>query len=317
MANITLQDLMREARSVPTYRGDGTYELSSYLSEAEAIIGLAPDENTRTYILNIIATKLQGEAAMSIRGLPDARTWLMIKTQLIKSFGVQETYLKLKDKADNIKFSNVSQYYYELRSILDKLNLKYKLDPRGPVEFNPHNNEQSILEKFYNKIHRSDSMYLRMKNIATLEEAHFELIQTGLNDHAEFNSNKNKLTNSQNNMNFKNNFQNKTNNFNQNQRNVYPQRYNNFNQQQYNNFNHGNSSQQRFNNNHGNLNQPRYNNFNPGNSSQQRFNNNHGNFQNRNNNINNNRNFNRAEPMEIDHTNIQNFRFQAQETDYR
>lgn len=196
MANhITVKDLITEARSVPVFRGDGSSELSSFLSEAENIASLAIEQNSKNYIYNIFIAKLQGEAAMSIRRLPDDRNWETIKQQLIKSFGVQESYLKLKDKADGVKFSNVSQFYKELRDILDKLNLKYKLDSEKPTEFKPQNNEKSILEKFLNKINRSDSMYLRIKDVLTLEEAYYSLVETGINDHIKNDNNPGRQSN--------------------------------------------------------------------------------------------------------------------------
>ena len=63
--------------------------------------------------------------------------------------------------------------------MLNKLNLKYQLDDTKPEEFNALNNEKNMIEKFLNKLPRNDSMYLRIKNVQSVEEAYFELIETG------------------------------------------------------------------------------------------------------------------------------------------
>ena len=175
---VTNRDLITEARSVPVFRGTDTFELSHFITEVETITGLAQEANLRNYLTNILLTKIQGPAAQSIRRLGTA-TWEQIKTQLKRSFGVQQSYLKLKEEADAVKYVNVSQYYKELIQCLDKLNLKYQLDDTKPEEFSAANNEKSILEKFLNKLPRNDSMYLRIKNVQSVEEAYFELIETG------------------------------------------------------------------------------------------------------------------------------------------
>lgn len=197
MDSIGLKELINEARAVPAFKGDGSYELCHFIQEVETLVRMAPDDATKAYIFRILITKLQGKAATSIRRLMHQTvTWEGVKSQLIKSFGVQETYLKLKEKADSIKFFTVSQYYNELLVVLDKLNLKYNLDSDKPIEFKPDNNESSILEKFLSKLPRSDSMFLRIKGVRTIEEAYHELMQTGLEQNSDVRENnlpKNKL----------------------------------------------------------------------------------------------------------------------------
>lgn len=233
---ITSKDLITEARAVPIFRGDDTYELSHFIRETETIIGLTPDQGLKAYLLNILMTKIQGPAAISIRRL-ETGTWDQVKNQLKRSFGVQQPYLKLKEEADSIKFYNVSQYYYDLVKVLDKLNLKYRLDDDSPTEFNTQNNEKSILEKFLNKLPRSDSMFLRIKNVETLEEAFFELLQTGINDNSassqkyiNHNNKKNKKYNSDCNHNNRSNNSYKNNSINNNfdyNRQLHRNNYNN------------------------------------------------------------------------------------------
>lgn len=176
----TLRDLIKEARTVPAFTGNDTYSLSSYIREVETLVGMVNDENQKAYISRILYAKIQGEAAVSIRRLHNP-SWLEVKNQLIKSFGVNESYLKLKEQADQINVKNVSDLYSKLNCILDKLNLKYQLESDSPYEFSPHHNEKSILEKFLNKIDRIDAMFIRTKNIQSLEEAYQALLQTNIN----------------------------------------------------------------------------------------------------------------------------------------
>lgn len=350
LTSITVKDIINEARAVPAYRGDGTYELSHFISEVETLIGMVTDNAAKQYIFRILTTKIQGDAAVSIRRIqtqnPD---WETIKKQLIKSFGVQETYLKLKEKADSTRFINVSQYYEELSKILDKLNVKYNLDVEKPIDFKPKNNEISILEKFLNKLPRSDSMYLRIKQVDSLEQAYHELIQTGIDTSVEprnkNQTHKNSLPNQPNrfhnnsvnnntrdpnrnhNNNYSNNNRRNSRNPNGNHTNFHPNNGRNQNQYYSNNsdrMNNSNTNTNFYPNSGRNQNQR-----NPNNS--ERFNNNHtntnmGNSQNnRPNNTGGNdpqsRQFltnNQTVPMEVDHVEIEgNFQSEPREAHYQ
>lgn len=196
----TLRDIIKEARNVPAFTGDNSYPLSAFIKEFETLVGMVTDENQKTYISRILYGKIQGDAATSIRRLLNP-SWIEVKNQLIKSFGVSESYLNLKEQADHTNSRNVSELYFKLKKILDKLNLKYHLEAESPYEFAPHNNEKSILEKFLNKIDRVDAMFIRTKNIQSLEEAHQALLQTNIKIHDKnFYQNKNQV-----NRNFDNN----------------------------------------------------------------------------------------------------------------
>lgn len=188
VASLTLRDVVVEARAVPPFTGENTYALSSFINEVETLTGMITEAEPKAYIYRILLTKIQGAAATTIRKLLDT-SWSNIKTQLIKSFGVAEDYLQLKEKADNFQQRNVSALYNYLSVILDKLNLKYSLDTEKPNDFKPVFNEKSILEKFLNKIDRTDAMYVRTRNISTLEEAYQALLKTGIVSH--YTSNKN------------------------------------------------------------------------------------------------------------------------------
>lgn len=283
LASLTLKDLVVETRAIPPFTGENSYPLSSFIREAETLVALVTDAESRTYLSRIILGKIQGAAARSIRRLLDPN-WDDIKRQLIKSFGVPEEYLQLKEQADSIQGKSVSQIYSQLSKILDKLNLKYSLDNEKPADFKPNCNERSILEKFLNKIDRVDSMYIRTKGITTLEEAYLALLRTGINvnERREFSQHKNS---------------------NKNQRNKSSEHSNSHDPRNSGQFrNQSNQSQNRQNDRHFNPNNRNYENrnfnrrdYNDRNSNQNRFNNRNF-YQN-----NPNRNTQPPEPMDIDH----------------
>lgn len=320
MTEINVKDLINDARSVPSFRGDDTFELTNFINEVEAILNSTQDANAKKYLQNILTSKIQGPAAVAIRRIQD-NTWDSIKNQLKKSFGVRESYLRLKEEADSIKFHTVSQIYSDLSKILDKLNLKYKLDDSKPIEYEIKNNENSILEKFLGKIQRVDSMFIRQKNVTSLEEAYFLLLETGISPNNQ--NNKHNFKSYQNNNNYRSNnsgnasnnvrnFNNRTNNYNNhssNRNSDYNHRNNNYN----NNYNYNSNNYNR------NFNNNRFNNnsIQSRNSANNNYNNN-----NRQSGISRNYSsrFNRLpEPMEVDlnhteqenQTNSQeNFRFE-------
>lgn len=300
IASITFRDIVSEARAIPVFTGTDTYSLSSFIKEVETLRAMVTDENGKAYISRILYSKIQGEAAISLRRLQDP-SWEQIKGQLIKSFGVNESYLNLKEQADRINTRNVSELYSQLSSILDKLNLKYSLDERKPVDFQPFNNEESILEKFLNKINRVDAMYIRTKGIRSLEEAYQALVETGVttfdkNSHKDLNKTQNK----------KHNFHNQRfQNFDSRNNGV-----NNFRTYQ-NNGHYQNSHQIRNPNNNRNNYQNNYRNHNQNNNTN--YNRNSGNFRNNNSENFANRNYNNSqprypagpEPMEVDHNSVE------------
>ncbi|CAD7085327.1 unnamed protein product [Hermetia illucens] len=89
---------------------------------------------------------------------------------------------------------SAKEIFEHLQFNLDKLNLKYKLDNNHPFEFTPTNNESSILEKFLNKIHTNDAMYLRTIPVTSLEQAYSELLLAGYKEreHSDKRRDKNK-----------------------------------------------------------------------------------------------------------------------------
>lgn len=277
MASITFKDVITEARSVPVFTGGDTYSLSSFIQEVETLTAMMEDENAKKYIYRILFSKIQGQAASSVRKL-QSTSWDQVKIQLVKSFGIQEKYLQLKEEADQIAIRNVSQIFSKLSDILDKLNMKYSLDEEKPTEFNPINNEKSILEKFLNKISRIDAMYVRTKNIQTLEEAYQALVETGITqiNKPDF---KNNIRPNNQSFNFQNNIRPSNQNFNyRNNNNNRANNQNNFNRN--NNYRNNNQNNFRYNNNSGSFRRNSRNNYE--------------------NNYNNN-NQNNPESMEIDH----------------
>lgn len=313
MTTLTFKDVISEARAVPMFTGSDAFSLTAFLREAETLCELVTEPVSKAYVTRIILSKIQGEAAVAIRRLLDP-TWIQIKSQLIKSFGVNESYLNLKEQADQMNCRNVSQLYNLLSALLDKLNLKYVLDSSKPLEFQPSNNEKSILEKFLNKINRVDSMFIRAKNIATLEEAHQALLGTGIlisdrssvrdvRDANRFQTRRNNFENNRRPFDTKNQ---NTNNFTNNNRNSnqIPNR-NSGNFRYENNRNHN----QNFNTGNNNYQRPSFNpNFNSNfNRNSGNFRNNYsGNFANRNPFNNRNNNIANPEPMDVDHNFMEN-----------
>ncbi|XP_055386945.1 putative uncharacterized protein DDB_G0277255 [Condylostylus longicornis] len=227
LSAITLRDLISEARSVPTFTGQDAYSLKSFIEEVEALVRLTTDEEGRNYIYRILYSKIQGPAAAAVRRIQ------LKKGQLKTTFGVQKSYLKLKEEADSTTCKNVSDLYTKLNSILNLLNLKYDLDDSKPVEFSPSNNEISIVEKFLNKIDRVDSMFLRTKSVKSLEQAYRSLLETNISDSRIPGNNFSYRNNS--NTNFRNNHNSNFRNNNTNSRNNHRNTNRPFNNNNYNN----------------------------------------------------------------------------------
>ncbi|XP_055383292.1 uncharacterized protein LOC129613316 [Condylostylus longicornis] len=204
----------------------------------------------------------------------------------------------------------------ELALRAEELNYKYQLDTLKPIDYKPTCNESSILEKFLSKINRNDSIYLRTKNVKSLEEAYNELLQTGITVSRNNSSVNARSTRS--NSNFQNSNYSRGNNYNNN--NNFHNNSNSFqnnNRDRYNNYDcHGYRSQFSNNNNNdrGNRSQNNRNFFSNNNQINRNFfSNNSRNSQNffpndtntnRNTNFDNNRarNSNRNyEPMEVDY----------------
>jgi hypothetical protein len=308
MAQITFRDVIIEARSVPVFDGSDTYSLYSFIKEVESLLDILTEDTQKNYVTRILLGKIQGPAAAAVRRL-DSTTWNDIKEQLIKCFGVTESYLDLKEKADNINSKNVSELYHSLSNILDKLNHKYQLDEEKPIEFQPKHNEISILNKFLNKINRVDAMFVRTSQIKTLEEAFQALKNTGITlSDPQRNSNSPRASNSSTknyNPNFKRNFQS-----NSNQTSGGNTRsYFNYNRNNNHNFHNNNNYNNNYNRNYNNHN---FHNNNNHNNNYNRNSNNSGTFSrnNRQNNYNNNYTYNQRnqqsapEPMEVDNIDL-------------
>ena len=77
-----------------------------------------------------------------------------------------------------MKNNNVSEYFKNLRNILDKLNNKYEFDTNKAQEFTPSTNELIILKTFLNGIHPSLSIIMYSRGISTLMEAYYVLEET-------------------------------------------------------------------------------------------------------------------------------------------
>ncbi|XP_049314469.1 uncharacterized protein LOC125778898 [Bactrocera dorsalis] len=98
---ISASDLLKEAAKIKEFRGDGTYDISSFIGEVELILPLF-DENqaVKNYVWERhIKTKIQGEALQIIRTLNRDSSWDEVKTELIRNFGIRESYHQLFHQA--------------------------------------------------------------------------------------------------------------------------------------------------------------------------------------------------------------------------
>jgi hypothetical protein len=179
---IPLSELLKEAGRIKEFRGDRSYDLSSFIREVEIFLPLFENTSMSDYIFQrCVVNKLQGNALNAVRTLGSLSSWDDIKEQLIKNFGIRETYHQLYFQALNARNrNNVSQYFEYLRNILDKLNTKYEQDNKKPIEFCPKMNESMMLKTFLNNISAHLASIVYSRNIQTLREAYYTLEETGL-----------------------------------------------------------------------------------------------------------------------------------------
>lgn len=177
---LPLSEALKEAAKIQEFRGDKTYDVTSFINEVELFAGLFNGTNMEQYFFQrYVLKKIQGEAANVIRTINNP-TWSQIKQELLKNFGIRESYHQLFHKALNVRNNNVRQSFTYLRNILDKLNNKYYQDPSKPTEFSPSVNEALILKTFLSSIlpHLSSIIYSR--NIKNLRDAYYCLEECGL-----------------------------------------------------------------------------------------------------------------------------------------
>lgn len=289
---ITVAELIKESSKIKEFWGNSQYSLTSFIREVEIFLPHFVGTAVEQYILqrNVI-NKIQGPALQAIRTLGPNVTWDNIKAELIRNFGVRDTYYSLHHQALSLRNNNVSDYFYNLKEILDKLNTKYEFDYEKPVEFSPSANEAMIVKIFINGLDPNLASVVISRQTNNLRDAYYILEETGL---IQINKNKYNRQNT-NNKNYNNN------NFNRQTSNQNDQTRHRHDNNHYNHRNYNNNSGQFRNNNNNN-----YNNYN--NSGQYRnqnrnysgqyknpFNqnrNNSGQFKNNSNNNNNNNNGN-------------------------
>lgn len=179
-------ELIKEAARIREFRGDGEYDLISFIREVDLILPLFEGNAAlQQFVLQrYVINKIQGEALKAIRTLGNSTTWTTIKQELIKSFGVKDTYYGLHQKAMSTRnYLNVSDYFHKLKNILDDLNTKYEFDVQKPKEFSPLANENAILNIFLNGIDPSLSCIIHSRKISNLREAYYTLEQTNMLRH--------------------------------------------------------------------------------------------------------------------------------------
>lgn len=178
---IPISEILKEASKIKEYKGTRDYDLSSFIREVELFIPIFKDTTLEDYVFQrCIYNKIQGAALDVIRTIGPTPTWQQIKKELITNFGVRETYHQLFHKALALKNYNVSQYYYNLRDILNKLNEKFAQDSDKPIEFCTKNNESMILKTFVNNIPPYMASIIHSRDISNVRSAFYTLEETGI-----------------------------------------------------------------------------------------------------------------------------------------
>lgn len=179
---IAVTELIKEASRIKEFRGDKSYDLSAFIREVELILPLFNENRPLQEFVfqRYIRTKIQGAALNAIRTLGQSPSWTTIREELIRNFGIKETYHNLYHQAISTKNNNVSDYYHNLRNILDKLNTKYDQDNNKPVEFSPGVNESIILKTFLNGIDPNLASIVYSRNKNSLRDAYYLLEETGM-----------------------------------------------------------------------------------------------------------------------------------------
>ncbi|XP_050337870.1 putative uncharacterized protein DDB_G0289263 [Bactrocera neohumeralis] len=179
--HLTGSELIKEASRIKEFTGKD-YDLSSFIREVELILPLFNNNipMQRFIFERYVKNKIQGPALAVIRTLGQEATWPDIKEELIKNFGIKETYHNLYHQAVNLRNYNVSNYFYNLKNILDKLNTKYEQDNNKPPEFKPSINESLILKTFLNGIEPNLASIIYSRNITCLRSAYYLLEETGM-----------------------------------------------------------------------------------------------------------------------------------------
>ncbi|XP_054082638.1 uncharacterized protein LOC128920139 [Zeugodacus cucurbitae] len=98
---ISASDLLKEAAKIREFRGDGNCDISSFIREVQLILPLFNENQpAKNYVWERhIKTKIQGEALQIIRTLNSDSSWDEVKTELIRNFGLRESYHQLFHQA--------------------------------------------------------------------------------------------------------------------------------------------------------------------------------------------------------------------------
>lgn len=196
---LPLSEALKEAAKIQEFRGDKTYDVTSFINEVELFANLFNGTNMEQYFFQrYVLKKIQGEAANVIRTINNP-VWSQIKQELLKNFGIRESYHQLFHRALNVRNNNVRQSFTYLRNILDKLNNKYYQDSSKPIEFSPSVNEALILKTFLSNIPPHLSSIIYSRNIKNLRDAYYCLEECGLvKDTSKFENRQNNHNNIQN-----------------------------------------------------------------------------------------------------------------------
>ncbi|XP_017469633.1 PREDICTED: uncharacterized protein LOC108361515 [Rhagoletis zephyria] len=106
---IAVTELIKEASRIKEFRGDKSYDLSAFIREVELILPLFNENRPLQEFIfqRYIRTKIQGAALNAIRTLGQSPSWTTIREELIRNFGIKETYHNLYHQAISTKNNNV------------------------------------------------------------------------------------------------------------------------------------------------------------------------------------------------------------------
>ncbi|XP_020712823.1 uncharacterized protein LOC105664569 [Ceratitis capitata] len=101
-------DLLKEAARIKEFHGTKDYDLSSFIREVELILPLFQENAIlhRFVLERYVKNKIQGPALHVVRALGSEATWNQIKEELVKNFGIRESYHYLYHQAINMKNNN-------------------------------------------------------------------------------------------------------------------------------------------------------------------------------------------------------------------
>ncbi|XP_049308101.1 uncharacterized protein LOC125777380 [Bactrocera dorsalis] len=110
MATVNSSELLKEASRIRPFNGSDGYDPSSFIREVDAILRLFNDNpSLKEFVIQrYVLTKVNGDALKVVRPLGSTPMWDDVKEELIRNFGVKESYRSLYHQAINVKHYNIN-----------------------------------------------------------------------------------------------------------------------------------------------------------------------------------------------------------------